>query len=171
LQRAIAMGIEARDDRARVAVPNAEPWRGRPATDEFEEAPLYTLGPLVGAATVGWHGTSMRSYVTPKEHLGLPNADDVKQGLIAYRIAARAADLARGNKPAADWDRELSRARFAFDRRRQCKLALEPETAQAMHDETLSDDYFKTAEFCSMCGPKYCAMHNFRDVDWERSAK
>lgn len=144
------------------------------------EAPFYTLGPLVtdiapgydhiasaiGAAIVGWHGTSMLCYVTPKEHLGLPNADDVKQGLIAYRIAAHAADLARGDARAADWDRELSRARFTFDWRRQFELSIDPETARSMHDETLADDYFKTAEFCSMCGPKYCPMHNFRDVDW-----
>jgi phosphomethylpyrimidine synthase len=145
------------------------------------EAPFYTLGPLVtdiapgydhitsaiGAAIVGWHGTSMLCYVTPKEHLGLPDAEDVKQGLIAYRIAAHAADLARGNRAAAKWDRALSQARFDFDWRRQFELALDPETAQAMHDETLADDYFKTAEFCSMCGPKYCPMHNFRDVDWD----
>jgi phosphomethylpyrimidine synthase len=146
------------------------------------EAPFYTLGPLVtdiapgydhitsaiGAAVVGWHGTSMLCYVTPKEHLGLPDAEDVKQGLIAYRIAAHAADLARGNRRAAAWDRELSEARFDFDWNRQFELALDPETARRMHDETLADDYFKTAEFCSMCGPKYCPMHNFREVDWER---
>jgi len=146
------------------------------------EAPFYTLGPLVtdiapgydhitsaiGAAVVGWHGTSMLCYVTPKEHLGLPDAEDVKQGLIAYRIAAHAADLARGNRRAAAWDRELSEARFGFDWNRQFELALDPETARRMHDETLADDYFKTAEFCSMCGPKYCPMHNFREVDWER---
>jgi phosphomethylpyrimidine synthase len=145
------------------------------------EAPFYTLGPLVtdiapgydhitsaiGAAIVGWHGTSMLCYVTPKEHLGLPNSDDVKQGLIAYRIAAHAADLARGNRRAADWDRELSKARFSFDWKRQFELALDPQTAQAMHDETLADDYFKSAEFCSMCGPKYCPMHNFKDIDWD----
>ena len=144
------------------------------------EAPFYTLGPLVtdiapgydhitsaiGAAIVGWHGTSMLCYVTPKEHLGLPDAEDVKQGLIAYRIAAHAADLARGNRRAAQWDRALSQARFDFDWRRQFELALDPATAQSMHDESLADDYFKTAEFCSMCGPKYCPMHNFRDVDW-----
>ncbi len=146
------------------------------------EAPFYTLGPLVtdvapgydhitsaiGAAVVGWHGTSMLCYVTPKEHLGLPDAEDVKQGLIAYRIAAHAADLARGNRRAAAWDRELSEARFGFDWNRQFELALDPETARRMHDETLADDYFKTAEFCSMCGPRYCPMHNFREVDWER---
>jgi phosphomethylpyrimidine synthase len=148
------------------------------------EAPFYTLGPLVtdiapgydhitsaiGAAIVGWHGTSMLCYVTPKEHLGLPNAEDVKQGLIAYRIAAHAADLARGDRRAAEWDRELSKARFAFDWRRQFELALDPETAREMHDETLADEHFKTAEFCSMCGPKYCPMHNFRDADWDAIA-
>jgi phosphomethylpyrimidine synthase len=145
------------------------------------EAPFYTLGPLVtdiapgydhitsaiGAAIVGWHGTSMLCYVTPKEHLGLPNAEDVKQGLIAYRIAAHAADLARGDRRAAEWDRELSAARFSFDWRRQFELALDPQTARSMHDETLADDYFKSAEFCSMCGPKYCPMHNFKDLDWD----
>jgi len=145
------------------------------------EAPFYTLGPLVtdiapgydhitsaiGAAIVGWHGTSMLCYVTPKEHLGLPDAQDVKQGLIAYRIAAHAADLARGNRRAAQWDRKLSKARFDFDWREQFALAVDPEVAQGMHDETLADDYFKSAEFCSMCGPKYCPMHNFRDVDWD----
>ena len=144
------------------------------------EAPFYTLGPLVtdiapgydhitsaiGAAVIGWHGTSMLCYVTPKEHLGLPNAEDVKQGLIAYRIAAHAADIARGRPGAREWDDELSRARYAFDWKRQFELALDPETAQSMHDETLPDDYFKTAEFCSMCGPKFCPMHNFREVDW-----
>jgi phosphomethylpyrimidine synthase len=145
------------------------------------EAPFYTLGPLVtdiapgydhvtsaiGAAIVGWHGTSMLCYVTPKEHLGLPGPEDVKQGLIAYRIAAHAADLARGDRRAARWDRELSEARFGFDWSRQFELAVDPETARAMHDETLGDDYFKTAEFCSMCGPKYCPMHNFRNLDWD----
>ncbi len=146
-----------------------------------QEAPFYTLGPLVtdvapgydhitsaiGAAIVGWHGTSMLCYVTPKEHLGLPDAEDVKQGLIAYRIAAHAADLARGNRRAAEWDRKLSKARFDFDWREQFALAVDPGAAQGMHDETLADDYFKSAEFCSMCGPKYCPMHNFRDVDWD----
>ncbi len=151
-----------------------------------DEAPFYTLGPLVtdiapgydhitsaiGAAVVGWHGTSMLCYVTPKEHLGLPGPEDVKQGLIAYRIAAHAADLARGNGRAARRDRELSRARFAFDWRRQFALAVDPDTARAMHDEALPNDHFKEAEFCSMCGPKYCPMHNFRadEVDWEALA-
>jgi len=145
------------------------------------EAPFYTLGPLVtdiapgydhitsaiGAAVVGWHGTSMLCYVTPKEHLGLPEAEDVKQGLIAYRIAAHAADLARGDRKAAEWDRALSKARFDFDWNEQFRLALDPDTAREMHDATLADEYFKSAEFCSMCGPKYCPMHNFRDVDWD----
>jgi phosphomethylpyrimidine synthase len=112
----------------------------------------------------------MLCYVTPKEHLGLPDAEDVRQGLIAYRIAAHAADLARGRPGARDWDDALSRARFAFDWNEQFRLSLDPETARAMHDETLADDYFKTAEFCSMCGPKFCPMHNFRDVDWDEVA-
>jgi phosphomethylpyrimidine synthase len=144
-------------------------------------APFYTLGPLVtdiapgydhitsaiGAAVVGWHGTDMLCYVTPKEHLGLPNPEDVKQGLIAYRIAAHAADVARGRKGARDRDDAISRARFDFDWDRQFELSLDPDTARAYHDETLPDDYFKTAEFCAMCGPKFCPMHNFRDVDWD----
>src|ERR1700729_2390549 len=142
-------------------------------------APFYTLGPLVtdiapgydhitsaiGAAVVGWHGTSMLCYVTPKEHLGLPDAEDVKQGLIAYRIAAHAADLARGSRSAAAWDRELSEARFSFDWNRQFELALDPETARRMHDETLPDDYYKEAAFCSMCGPKFCSMNWSSKVD------
>jgi phosphomethylpyrimidine synthase len=144
-------------------------------------APFYTLGPLVtdfapgydhitsaiGAAIVGWHGTSMLCYVTPKEHLGLPDAEDVKQGLIAYRIAAHAADLARGNAAAHAQDRAVSEARFAFDWRAQFARSLDPQHAQAMHDATLPNDHFKQAEFCSMCGPKYCPMHNVRGVDWE----
>jgi phosphomethylpyrimidine synthase len=105
--------------------------------------------------------------VTPKEHLSLPNAEDVKQGLIAYRIAAHAADLARRRPGARDADDALSRARFAFDWEEQFRLSLDPETARAYHDETLPDDFFKEAEFCAMCGPKFCPMHNFRDVDWE----
>jgi phosphomethylpyrimidine synthase len=145
------------------------------------EAPFYTLGPLVtdvapgydhitsaiGAAMIGWYGASILCYVTPKEHLGLPDAEDVKQGLIAFRIAAHAADLARGRPGARLWDDEISRARYAFDWNRQFQLALDPETARRMHDETLQDEYFKSAEFCSMCGPVFCPMHNFRNVDWE----
>lgn len=148
-------------------------------------APFYTLGPLVtdiapgydhitsaiGAAVIGWHGADMLCYVTPKEHLSLPNAEDVKQGMIAYRIAAHAADLARGRPGARDRDDALSRARFAFDWEEQFNLSLDPETARAFHDETLADDFFKEAEFCAMCGPKFCPMHNFRDVDWDEIAQ
>ncbi|OGX03418.1 MAG: phosphomethylpyrimidine synthase [Omnitrophica bacterium RIFCSPLOWO2_12_FULL_50_11] len=136
------------------------------------EAPFYTLGPLVtdiapgydhitsaiGAAMIGWYGASMLCYVTPKEHLGLPNAEDVKQGVIAYKIAAHAADVARHRKGARARDDELSKARFTFDWKRQFALALDPETARAMHDETLPQDGFKEAPFCSMCGPRYCSM-------------
>jgi phosphomethylpyrimidine synthase len=138
------------------------------------EAPFYTLGPLVtdiapgydhitsaiGAAMIGWYGASMLCYVTPKEHLGLPNREDVKQGIIAYKIAAHAADVARHRKGARDRDDELSRARFNFDWRRQFALSLDPETAQAMHDETLPEEGFKDAAFCSMCGPKFCSMNH-----------
>ncbi|HEY3440095.1 MAG TPA: phosphomethylpyrimidine synthase ThiC [Paludibaculum sp.] len=137
------------------------------------EAPFYTLGPLVtdfapgydhitsaiGAAMIGWYGASMLCYVTPKEHLGLPNKEDVKQGLIAYRIAAHAADIARHRPGARDRDDELSRARYKFDWNRQFELALDPETARAYHDETLPEDGFKDAHFCSMCGPKFCAYN------------
>ena len=136
-------------------------------------APFYTLGPLVtdiapgydhitsaiGAAIVGWHGASLLCYVTPKEHLGLPNAEDVRQGVIAYKIAAHAADVARHRPGARDRDDALSRARFSFDWNTQFALALDPERARAMHDETLPHDAFKSAEFCSMCGPKFCSMH------------
>jgi phosphomethylpyrimidine synthase len=142
-------------------------------------APFYTLGPLVtdfapgydhitsaiGAAMIGWHGASMLCYVTPKEHLGLPNADDVKQGLIAYRIAAHAADIARHRPGARDRDDELSRARYGFDWNRQFELALDPETARSMHDETLPDEAYKDAKFCSMCGPKFCSMNISAKVD------
>jgi len=137
------------------------------------EAPFYTLGPLVtdiapgydhitsaiGAAMIGWYGASMLCYVTPKEHLGLPNAEDVKQGLIAYKIAAHAADVARHRPGVRDRDDALSRARYHFDWREQFRLSLDPETAQAMHDETLPEDSFKDAAFCSMCGPKFCSMN------------
>jgi phosphomethylpyrimidine synthase len=143
------------------------------------EAPFYVLGPLVtdiapgydhitsciGATMAGSAGAAMLCYVTPKEHLGLPDEDDVKQGLIAYRIAAHAADIARHRPGARDRDDALSRARYAFDWKEQFRLALDPETAQAMHDETLPDEYFKTAEFCSMCGPKFCSMHINRAVE------
>ena len=142
------------------------------------EAPFYVLGPLVtdiapgydhitsaiGATMAGTAGAAMLCYVTPKEHLGLPNEDDVRQGLIAYKIAAHAADVARHRPGARDRDDALSRARYAFDWKEQFRLSLDPETAQAMHDETLPDEYFKSAEFCSMCGPKFCSMHINRAV-------
>ncbi len=142
------------------------------------EAPFYTLGPLVtdiapgydhitsaiGAAMIGWYGTAMLCYVTPKEHLGLPNREDVKQGLIAYRIAAHAADVAKGHPGARQWDDELSRARFDFRWNDQFSLALDPETAQAFHDETLSHEGYKDAKFCSMCGPKFCSMRISHDI-------
>ncbi|HXE89609.1 MAG TPA: phosphomethylpyrimidine synthase ThiC [Terriglobales bacterium] len=143
------------------------------------EAPFYTLGPLVtdiapgydhitsaiGAAMIGWYGASMLCYVTPKEHLGLPNEKDVKDGIIAYKIAAHAADIARHRPGARDRDDALSFARYNFDWEKQFALALDPETARAMHDETLSDDYYKTAAFCSMCGPKFCSMNYSSKVD------
>ena len=106
----------------------------------------------------GWHGAAMLCYVTPKEHLGLPNEEDVKQGVIAYKIAAHSADVARGRKGAQDRDDALSKARFAFDWNEQFRLSLDPETARRYHDETLPQDTFKSAHFCSMCGPKYCSM-------------
>jgi len=142
------------------------------------EAPFYVLGPLVtdiapgydhitsaiGAAIAGWHGTAMLCYVTPKEHLGLPNAEDVRNGLIAYKIAAHAADVARHRKGARDRDDALSRARYAFDWNEQFRLSLDPERAREYHDETLDHEHFKTAKFCSMCGPKFCSMRISEDV-------
>jgi phosphomethylpyrimidine synthase len=143
------------------------------------EAPFYVLGPLVtdiapgydhitsaiGATMAGYAGAAMLCYVTPKEHLGLPDENDVRQGLVAYKIAAHAADVARHRKGARDRDDALSRARYAFDWKEQFRLALDPETAESMHDETLPDEYFKSAEFCSMCGPKFCSMHINRAVE------
>ncbi|MCY4236420.1 MAG: phosphomethylpyrimidine synthase ThiC [Cyanobacteria bacterium MAG CAR2_bin_4] len=144
----------------------------RKQMEECSEAPFYVLGPLVtdiapgydhitsaiGAALAGWHGTAMLCYVTPKEHLGLPNAEDVREGLIAYKIAAHTADIARHRPGARDRDDELSRARYAFDWNRQFELSLDPERARSYHDETLPADIYKQAEFCSMCGPKHCPM-------------
>ncbi len=137
-----------------------------------DEAPFYTLGPLttdiapgydhltsaIGAAMIGWYGTAMLCYVTPKEHLGLPNRDDVKAGVIAYKIAAHAADLAKGHPRAQGWDDALSKARFEFRWEDQFNLALDPVTARAFHDETLPAEGAKVAHFCSMCGPKFCSM-------------
>ncbi len=143
------------------------------------EAPFYTLGPLVtdiapgydhitsaiGAAMIGWHGAAMLCYVTPKEHLGLPNEKDVKDGIIAYKIAAHAADIARHRPGAQDRDNALSFARYKFDWEKQFALSLDPETARPMHDETLPDDYYKEVAFCSMCGPKFCSMNYSNKVD------
>lgn len=142
------------------------------------EAPFYVLGPLVtdiapgydhitsaiGAALAAEAGAAMLCYVTPKEHLGLPNKDDVRQGVIAYKIAAHAGDIARGRKGARDRDDALSKARFEFDWNKQFDLSLDPATARSMHDETLPNEVFKGAKFCSMCGPKFCSMRITQDV-------
>jgi phosphomethylpyrimidine synthase len=158
------------------------PFQAIKEMQECHGAPFYTLGPLVtdiapgydhitsaiGAAVIGQFGASMLCYVTPKEHLGLPKDEDVKQGVIAYKIAAHAADIARHRKGARDRDDELSRARFAFDWKRQFELSLDPETARKYHDEDLPADYFKSAEFCSMCGPRFCSMKvSSRIETWE----
>ncbi|HWP93722.1 MAG TPA: phosphomethylpyrimidine synthase ThiC [Thermodesulfobacteriota bacterium] len=143
-----------------------------------KEAPFYTLGPLttdiapgydhitsaIGAAMIGWYGTAMLCYVTPKEHLGLPNKKDVKDGVIAYKIAAHAADLAKGHPVAQLRDNVLSKARFEFRWNDQFNLSLDPDSARAMHDETLPSDNAKLAHFCSMCGPKFCSMRITQDV-------
>ena len=142
------------------------------------EAPFYTLGPLttdiapgydhitsaIGAAQIGWYGTAMLCYVTPKEHLGLPNRDDVKEGIIAYKIAAHAADLAKEHPGAKEWDDALSKARFDFRWEDQFNLSLDPDTARSYHDETLPSEGAKHAQFCSMCGPKFCSMKLTQDI-------
>jgi phosphomethylpyrimidine synthase len=142
------------------------------------EAPFYTLGPLVtdvapgydhitsgiGAAMIGWFGTAMLCYVTPKEHLGLPDRDDVKVGVVTYKLAAHAADLAKGHPAAKQWDDALSKARFEFRWRDQFNLSLDPETAEQYHDQTLPAEGAKTAHFCSMCGPKFCSMKITQEV-------
>ncbi len=149
------------------------------------EAPFYTLGPLVtdvapgydhitsaiGAAMIGWFGTAMLCYVTPKEHLGLPDKQDVKDGVIAYKIAAHAADLAKGHPGAQAWDDALSRARFSFRWNDQFNLSLDPETAASYHDETLPAEPAKAAHFCSMCGPHFCSMKITQDVRDYAAAK
>jgi phosphomethylpyrimidine synthase len=142
------------------------------------EAPFYTLGPLatdvapaydhitsaIGAAQIGWLGTAMLCYVTPKEHLGLPDRDDVKTGVITYKIAAHAADLAKGHPGAQAWDDTLSKARFEFRWEDQFNLSLDPDTARSFHDQTLPAEPAKTAHFCSMCGPKFCSMRITADI-------
>ncbi len=147
------------------------------------EAPFYTLGPLttdvapgydhitsaIGAAMIGWYGTALLCYVTPKEHLGLPNRDDVKAGVIAYKIAAHAADLAKGHPGAQVRDNALSKARFEFRWEDQFNLSLDPEVARSMHDETLPKEAHKVAHFCSMCGPRFCRMEITQQIrDWAR---
>jgi len=146
--------------------------------DWCEGAPFYTLGPLatdiapgydhitsaIGAATIAMHGTAMLCYVTPKEHLGLPNRDDVKTGVITYKLSAHAADVAKGHRGARDWDDALSTARFEFRWKDQFALSLDPHTAESFHDETLPAEASKTAHFCSMCGPKFCSMRISQDV-------
>jgi phosphomethylpyrimidine synthase len=151
---------------------------------ECGEAPFYTLGPLttdiapgydhitsgIGAAMIGWFGTALLCYVTPKEHLGLPDRDDVKAGVITYKIAAHAADLAKGHPAARERDDALSRARFEFRWRDQFNLSLDPETAEKFHDQTLPADGAKLAHFCSMCGPKFCSMQITQEIrDYARS--
>ena len=152
--------------------------------DYCHEAPFYVLGPLVtdiaagydhlasaiGAAMAGWYGASMLCYVTPKEHLGLPNAQDVREGIVAYKIAAHAADIARGRKGARDVDDAMSDARYRFDWNKQFELALDPERAREYHDETLPQDVFKEAEFCSMCGPKFCSYKITQNILEEHGA-
>jgi len=149
------------------------------------EAPFYTLGPLttdiapgydhitsaIGAAVIAMHGTAMLCYVTPKEHLGLPDREDVKAGMVAYKIAAHAADVAKGHPRASEWDDALSKARFEFRWEDQFALALDPETARAYHDETLPAEPAKTAHFCSMCGPKFCSMRISHDIEAAMQAK
>ena len=151
---------------------------------ECGEAPFYTLGPLVtdiapgydhitsgiGAAMIGWFGTAMLCYVTPKEHLGLPDRDDVKTGVITYRIAAHAADLAKGHPAAQERDDAMSRARFDFRWEDQFDIGLDPDTARRYHDETLPKEAHKVAHFCSMCGPKFCSMQITRDLREEAAA-
>jgi len=146
--------------------------------EHCHEAPFYTLGPLttdvapgydhitsaIGAAMIGWNGCAMLCYVTPKEHLGLPDKKDVKDGVITYKIAAHAADLAKGIPGAQEWDNALSKARFEFRWEDQFNLSLDPETAREFHDETLPKDSMKTAHFCSMCGPHFCSMKISEDV-------
>lgn len=176
--RAIAMGVQVM-----VEGPGHVPMHQVAMNVERQQkvcngAPFYVLGPLVtdiapaydhitsaiGASLAGWAGASLLCYVTPAEHLSLPNAEDVRQGVIAYKIAAHASDIARGRVGARDRDDDLSRARFAFDWERQFALSLDPEAAKAKHDSTLPQDGFKDAPFCSMCGPKYCAMKITQDM-------
>jgi len=153
-------------------------WNVKKQKETCKGAPFYVLGPLVtdiaagydhisgaiGAAFAAWMGADFLCYVTPKEHLGLPNIEDVRNGLVAFKIAAHAADIARGIKGARDRDDEMSKARFDFDWERQFSLSLDPERARAYHDETLPDPKFKESQFCSMCGPRYCPMKLAKEI-------
>jgi phosphomethylpyrimidine synthase len=128
-------------------------------------APGYDhITSAIGAAMIGWFGTAMLCYVTPKEHLGLPDKKDVKDGIIAYKIAAHAADLAKGHPGVKDWDDAVSKARFEFRWKDQFHLSLDPETAESFHDETLPTEVSKLSHFCSMCGPNFCSMKITQDV-------
>src|SRR2546426_847232 len=132
----------------------------------LEIAPGYDhITSAIGAAMIGWYGADMLCYVTRKKHLGLPNAEEVREGVIAYKIAAHAADIARGRAGARDRDDALSRARYAFDWNEQFRLSLDPDRARELHDEALPAEYFKSAEFCAMCGPKFCSMHITREIE------
>ncbi|HIW06743.1 MAG TPA: phosphomethylpyrimidine synthase ThiC, partial [Candidatus Ignatzschineria merdigallinarum] len=149
------------------------------------DAPFYTLGPLttdiapgydhitsaIGAAQIAWYGTAMLCYVTPKEHLGLPNRDDVRAGVITYKLAAHAADIAKGHPKAQERDDALSKARFEFRWEDQFNLGLDPELAREYHDETLPQEAAKVAHFCSMCGPKFCSMRISQDIRREAQAQ
>ncbi len=184
VRRAKALGCQAMVEGPGHVPMDQIPMNMEKQAIECDEAPFYVLGPLVtdiapgydhitsaiGAAIAGWHGASMLCYVTPKEHLGLPEVEDVRQGVIAYKIAAHAADLARHRPGSRDRDDALSRARFAFDWNEQFRLSLDPETARRMHDETLPQEAFKTAAFCSMCGPKFCSMRITEDLRKHASA-
>src|SRR5207302_11010096 len=171
--RAVAMGVQVM-----VEGPGHVPMHQIAMNVERQQkvchgAPFYVLGPLVtdvapaydhitsaiGASLAGWAGAALLCYVTPAAHLSLPNAADVRQGVIAYKIAAHASDIARGRAGARQRDDALSRARFAFDWNEQFRLSLDPARARELHDEALPAEYFKSAEFCAMCGPKFCSMH------------
>jgi phosphomethylpyrimidine synthase len=178
VQRARAAGVQVMVEGPGHVPLDRIGWNMRREQELCDDAPFYILGPLVtdvfpgydhitsaiGAAEGARNGAAMLCYVTPKEHVGLPKAEDVKAGCIAYKIAAHAGDIARGRKNARVRDDELSKARFEFDWNRQFDLSLDPETARRMHDETLPQEVFKSAKFCSMCGPKFCSMRITEDI-------
>ena len=177
-RRAWAKGVQVMNEGPGHVPMDQIPMNIERQIQECHGAPFYVLGPLVidispgydhissaiGAAIAGQHGAAMLCYVTPKEHLGLPNKEDVRAGVIAYKIAAHAADVARGRPGARDRDDALSKARYEFDWKEQFRLSLDPEMAESMHDETLPQETFKSAKFCSMCGPKFCSMRINEDL-------